>query len=680
MVADKEKTMSEKTICKTICPYDCPSSCGLLAEVQDGKIVRVSNDPDHPVSGKLICSKMRHYERSVHSPERILTPLKRSGPKGSGEFVPCSWDEAIRTITDQWKSLSVEYGPQSILPCVYSGVMSDIQRKCGEAFFNRLGASVLVQTLCSSAKGAGYKSVMGATGCLDPQELKDSDFYLIWGSDLTATRLQTLSELIQQRKLTKKKMILIDTYASPTARYCDDTILIRPGTDGALALALMNVLAEEGLADEEWLRENGEGYEQFREMLPEYTPEWAQEITGIPADTIRNLARQYAAASAPAVILGSGNSRHKNGGMNVRLIVLFTQFTGAWKRPGGGLCGCTPVNGAYVDMTRITRPDFRKTPGRRININQIAAALALEGSEAVKSLYVYGCNPVDSVSNQNGMIRGLLREDLFTVVHERFMTDTALYADIILPAAFSVEQNDIYRCYGYCTLGVAKKLIPAPGECKSNWDTFCLLAKGMGFEENYFAMTEEEMLEDILSHPTAEVRRLSDKQRKCLEDGGSVSMPFADHCDIKTESGKFRFYDESCPVPLAGYVPSEESEYPLHLVAVPDIHSVNSIFHDRADLMQARGDMTVLISPKTAEEYRISDGGPVLVYNDIGEVRFIARMDDMVADDTVIARGIWTMKSAGSSTFAALTHEDLSDIGEATTLNENRVGIKRAVP
>ena len=363
--------------------------------------------------------------------------------------------------------------------------------------------------------------------------------------------------------------------------------------------------------------------------------------------------------------------------MNVRLIVLLSQYTGAWKRPGGGLCGCTPISGSYVDLTRITHPEYRTSPARRININQIAAALAKTGPDAVRSIYVYGCNPADTVSNQNGMIRGLMREDLFTVVHERFLTDTARYADIILPATFSVEQNDIYRAYGYCTLGVGRKLIEPPGDCKSNWDTFCLLAKGMGFSEPCFSMTEEEILNDILAHPTAAVSALSESDRQTLQNGGSVSMPFSDHTHIGTPNGKFRFLDTENPVPLASYVPTEQGRYPLHLIAAPDILSVNSTHLDRTDLMEERNGMQLLLHPDLAASLDVRNGDSVIAYNDFGEVQFQARLFDRLLPDTVVAKGVWSMEAAGGPTFEALTGEALSDIGEATTLNENRVALRK---
>ena len=313
---------------KSICPYDCPSTCGLLMEVCDGKIIRVKNDPDHPVSRNGICRKTARYEESIYSEKRILTPLKRAGAKGSGKFIPVSWDAAIKEITDTWKTIIEKYGPEAILPWTYSGVMSDIQRGCGTAFFNRMGASKIVGSLCSPAKGAAYTSVAGKTGCLDPHELNDSDYYIIWGSNMAATRLQALADLNKPANKDKKK-VLIDTYANPSAKHFDQVICIKAGTDGALALAMMHVLNEEGLSDEDFLTKYTEGYEAFKETLKNYTPEWAEGETGIPADVIRQLSREYAAAKVPAIIYGSGTSRHLNGGMTSRLIVILSLFTGA---------------------------------------------------------------------------------------------------------------------------------------------------------------------------------------------------------------------------------------------------------------------------------------------------------------------------------------------------------------
>ena len=485
---------------RTICPYDCPTSCGLLAETDGKKILRVKGDKTHPANKGLICGKMQHYEESINSEKRILTPLRRTGKKGSGQFMPITWEEAGNEIAERFLNICREDGPQAILPAVYSGVMGQIQRKCGEAFFNRLGACSLVLTLCASAKGAGYSAVAGKTGCLDPRELENSDFFLIWGSNIMATRLQILPLLARKRK-EGKQVILIEACGRDSASLCDKAVYIRPGTDGALALAMMHVLWREHLEDEDFLRNQADGYEQFLPEIRKATPEWAQGITGIPAEVIEELAHVYGKAKAPAIVLGSGLSRYGNGGMTVRLITILSAFTGAWKRPGGGICGCDHNLGDFVDTNRITRPDLRKEPARIVNINQLSSALNAEGKDKIRAFYVYAGNPVNSVCNQTGLLKGVAREDLFTVVHERFMTDTALYADIILPATFSVEQTDCFKPYGYGTFAVANKIIDPPGQCKSNWDTFCFLAGKLGFEEDYFKQTAEDALEDLLSIP-----------------------------------------------------------------------------------------------------------------------------------------------------------------------------------
>ena len=660
---------------KSICPYDCPSTCGLLMELEDGKIIRVRNNPDHPVSKNGICRKTIRYEESIYSEKRILSPLKRTGPKGSGQFEPISWDAAVKEITDKWKAIITQYGPEAILPWTYSGVMSDIQRGCGTAFFNRMGASKIVGSLCSPAKGAAYTSVAGKTGCLDPHELNDSDYYIIWGSNMAATRLQALADLNKPENRHKKK-VLIDTYANPAARHFDQTICIKAGTDGALALAMMHVLDKESLSDDDFLKEYTEGYDVFRDTLKGYTPEWAEKETGIPAEVIRQLARNYAAAKAPAIIFGSGTSRHLNGGMTCRLIIILSLFTGAWKQKGGGLCGCTPIDTTYVDQSLINRPDFRRNNARSININQTGMALALTGDEVVRSLYVYGGNAANTAGNQDKIIEGLLREDLFTVVHERFMTETSLYADIILPATFSVEQHDIYRSYGYCTLGTAYPVIKPLGQCKSNWDTFCLLAQAMGYEDDYFRQTEAEMLQNILDHPTPAVAALPEEKKKILQEGGAIAMPYSNHMKIGTPSGKFRIIDESLPEPIPHYFKINADNYPLHLVASPSVYSLNSEFRDRKDLMDARGSQKLIMHTADAAARGIKTGQLIKAFNDRAEVVFEALVTDQIGKGNVVCEGVYRRdQCVGGKAFNALTSERLADMADGTTMNDNRVEV-----
>ena len=667
------------TIRKMSCPYDCPSTCGLLAEIENGRIVKVKNDKTHPVSKNGICRKMQHYEQDIYSMDRLMKPMRRVGKKGEGKFEPISWNEAVREITDHFKDIIEKWGSEAILPCVYSGVMSDIQRSCGDAFFNRMGASELVKTLCSSAKGAGYDAVVGKTGCLEPTELNDSDLYLIWSCNMAATRLQTLADLQKPANRYKKK-ILIDVYPNPTAAYCDQVITIKAGTDGALALAMMHVLKKENLVDKSFVENYTSGYLAFAETLDGYTPEWAEGETGIPAEMIRQLAREFGEAKAPAIILGSGNSRHGNGGMTVRLITILSALTGAWQHPGGGLCGCTPIDTDYVNKSLITRLDFREKAARQININQIGQALAMEGKEAVRGFYVYGCNPANTVSDQQLILKGLEREDLFTVVHERFMTDTARYADILLPATFSVEQTDIYRAYGYCTLGTGRKLVEAPGECKSNWDTFCLLANGMGYSDDYFDRSEDEMLDILLSHPTKAIAETSNEVKETLRQGGSVVLPFSDHLAFGTETGKMMIVNEKLAEPMPHYTADYSAkcqDWPLHLVAAPSVWSLNSTFLDREQLMTSRKGMTLWLNPEDAKVRKIEDGMPVIAFNELGEVQFTACIDQRVAVGNAVSEGVFAShQTQNGCGFNTLTHGRLSDIGAATAMNDNRIDIR----
>lgn len=690
---------------KIICPYDCPAACGLVAETDGEKLLAVRGDKENPMTKGLICQKMQNYERSVNSPDRILTPLKRVGEKGEGKFAPITWGEAVEEITCRFKEILKEDGGNAILPVYFSGVMSVIQRRCGDAFFNRMGARQLVKSLCSSAKGAAYQSVMGKTGCLDPRELKDSDFILVWGSNVKATRIHTMPVLAQARR-EGKRVVLVEVCAADMADYCDQVILIRPGTDGALALAMMHVLTEEGLADEEYLEKNAEGYGEFRETLGTYTPEWAQEITGVPAGTIRELARELGAASAPAILMGSGPSRQGNGGMNVRLVVILSAFTGAWGKPGGGFCGSNPGAGPYVEEERVTRPDFRRkrslqengglngketesgrgTEGEKyqeaepVNINQLGQALcSMEKGRKIRAVYVYGSNPALTVSGQWAVQKGLSRQDLFTVVHERFMTDTARYADIILPATFSVEQTDCYTAYGYCTFGTAYRAVKPAGQCKSNWDVFCLLAKAMGYEEEYFDRTEEKVLKELLAHPAEGLLNISKEDWQTLKTGGVISTPFADHGKFLTESGRMRIVDKSLERPVPCYVENHGGPESLRLIAVPSLYTLNSTFLDREDLTGRRGQAGILIHPEDAAERGIKDGELVEVFNDLAQVEFVARVTDRVARGAVAVPGVFRKSAGGRGLHVnALHHQRVSDMGAATTLNDNTVEVRPA--
>ena len=665
-------------IYRSMCPYDCPASCGLLVETDGTRVVSVKGDPECEATTGLICNKMRHYEDSVHAPGRILTPMRRIGKKGEGKFVPISWEDAVEEITGRWKAIIREYGGEALLPVYFSGVMSLVQRKCSEALFNQMNASQLVKTLCSTAKGAAYESVAGKTGCLDPRELEFSDLILVWGSNVKATRIHTMPVLKRAREA-GKRVILIEACGKAMSPYCDETILVRPGTDGALALAMMHVLEREHLADEIFLKNKTVGYAQFLETLPGYTPQWAEKVTGIPAGKIEALAREFGAVKAPAILFGTGATRYGNGGMTTRLILILSAFTGAWGQPGGGYCGSSPVGRPFVDESRVVRADFRTVPGRSININLLGQALECqEPGRVLKGIYVNGGNPVNTVADQTAILRGLAREDLFTVVHERFLTDTAKYADIVLPATFSVEQSDVLGAYGYCSFGHMRKVVEPAGECRSNWNTVCALAKAMGYEDAFFDRSEEEVVKDLLEHPQEGLWGLSDEAWACLREGGVVSVPFADHGDFQTPSGKFQIVDENLPEPVPYYKKAYGGKEPLRLVMVPDLHTLNSTFLERGALLEKRGAMKLMMHPENAESRGIRDGDLVTAFNELAGVEFVAELTELVAPGTVALSGVYSSDITGKQLLVnALHHGRLSDMGAATTMNDNAVEVVR---
>lgn len=421
----------------SVCPYDCPDCCGLLVTVQDGRAVHIAGDPNHPFTRGTLCPKMAHYERTVHAKGRIMTPLKRIGKKGEGRFKPISWEAAIAEIAEHWQSIIDDFGAEAILPYSYAGTMGTIGYSAGHPLFYKLGATSLDRTICAPAKSRGYRDVMGATLPTAPQEAQESDMIILWSISMLATDIHFRHdiEIARQRGA---RIYCIDTYRTKTADCADAFLCPRPGTDGALALAVLHVLAKEGLCDRAFLRRHVQGAEALeRKILPRYTPEAAADITGIPAEDIRSFARAYGRARAPFIRLGSGQSRYTNGSMTTRLITCLPAFVGAYAKKGGGLL--TSASGSHAfDKSIIRRPDLERPGVRHINMCELGHALNDASlTPPIKALYVYSSNPACTAPDQNQVLRGLQREDLFTVVHERFLTDTARYADIILPATTS---------------------------------------------------------------------------------------------------------------------------------------------------------------------------------------------------------------------------------------------------
>lgn len=650
---------------RSACPYDCPDGCSLLVETQGDRVCAVTGDPANPYTQGRVCGKMRHLPQAVNSPHRILTPLRRTGEKGEGKFAPISWAEAVEEISARWKELMARYGAETILPCSYAGTMGAVQRHGGDGFFHALGAAELVRTLCSSGKSAGWERVMGTSCDLSPWDVAHSDLILVWSSDLLSTRIH-LVPFLRQARDRGAKVVLIDVYANLTEMFAHQTLLAKPGSDGALALSLLQVLDAEGLTDRDYLSAHTTGWEELRATLGRWTPEATQAITGLEPETVRALAREYGRAKAPCIILGSGFSRSGNGGEATRAIAALPAAVGAWAKQGGGTYGvCSSPN--LVDKSLMKRPDLAGPGRQQVNINQIGPALLGEGVKTpIHSLYVYHCNPASVLSDQNGVLRGLERQDLFTVVHERYMTDTAKYADIILPAPYMVECEDLYTPYGYQQIQYVRPVVSPPGEVKSNWEVFSLLARAMGIEDPHFQRGAGELCREMVEGSAALTP--GEKERVLAGEPVVLETPFP--LPVETADGRIHLAD---PAPITWYPPHGGPE-PFQLVCAPVMQTLNSSFNEIPDLQQMRGERTVRMNQSDAARLGLRAGERVVCSNDLGRMEGALALDRAVALGTVVVQGVYP----GANAVNSLTHPRLSDLGAATTLNDNTVEVRRA--
>lgn len=664
----------------SVCPYDCPDCCGLLITVEDGKAVCVAGDPEHAFTRGTLCPKMAHYERTVHSAKRIMTPLKRVGQKGEGRFSPIGWDEAIEEIARRWHGIIKEYGAEAILPYSYAGTMGTIGYSAGHALFYALGATSLDRTICAPAKSRGYRDVMGATLPTAPQEAQHSDMIVLWSISMLATDIHFRHDIEMARKR-GAKVYCIDTYRTKTADYADAFLCPRPGTDGALALAILHVLVQDDLADRAFLKEYVQGADELEQkVLPHYTLEAAAAITGVPAAAIRAFAHAYGNARAPFIRLGSGQSRYTNGAMTSRLITCLPAFVGAYAKKGGGLL--TSASGSHAfDKNIIRRPDLEQRGVRHINMCELGRALNdIDLTPPIKALYIYSSNPACTAPDQNQVLRGLQREDLFTVVHERFLTDTTRYADIVLPATTSLESEDLYYSYGHYTIQRARAVIPPVGESKSNWQTARLLAKAMHLTDPIFAKTEEDLVEALIaSTKKAWPLPLTGEALQRLRDCHPVDLPLpADYkLHFATPSGKIEIKNPRCQPPLPDYLPPHKNSEPFHLINAPDMRILDSSFNERDELTRD-GIMTLLIHPEDAAARGLQDGDPVRARNQRGHAHFTLKLSDCVNRGTLVTEGVWWQAYTKDGNTNRLTSMRLTDKDGGSTFYDVSIDIEKA--
>jgi anaerobic selenocysteine-containing dehydrogenase len=661
---------------RSVCPYDCPDACGLLVEVLEGKAVKVSGDPDHPFTRGTLCPKMNRYQDTVHSPLRLTRPLLRKGAKGSGVFHAVSWEEAVGFIAEQWQKIIAQFGAEAILPYSYAGTMGLVQRNAGHPFFHRLGASLLERTICSSAKEAGWKAVMGDTFGPPPQEAEFSDFIILWGINAAATNIHFLN-CVRRAKEQGARVWLIETYETPTSAAADQIFIVRPGSDGALALGLMHILVRDDQIDRTFLDAHVQGFEELKaEILPDYPPEKVSRLTGLPKETLESMAKAYGRAKAPFIRLGTGLSRYANGAMTVRLLVCLSALVGAQARKGGGFSASTNSGGAFA-MREILREDFLSGKPRLINMNKLGEALNQLKTPPIQGLYVYHSNPAAVTPDQNQVLKGLSRDDLFTVVHERFMTDTARYADVLLPATSSLEHGDLYRSYGTYCIQRAKALISPVGESRSNWEVFSLFAAAMGFPEPFFRQSAEDLIDRVLSIPNP-LREGMDLEAFHAGKAVELRLPENAKMQFQTPSGKMEILNPKEASPLPVYFPPHGGDYPFQLMTAPSLFGLNSSFRERDDLRTKEKAMFLQMNPLDAQGKGLKDGEPVTAFNQLGEATFMLKVTSRVRSGVVVAEGVWWLEHCpGKGSVNALTSQRLTDRGNGSTFYDNTVDVKR---
>ncbi|WP_435009270.1 molybdopterin-containing oxidoreductase family protein [Tundrisphaera lichenicola] len=681
-------------VVKAVCPLDCPDTCSMRVTVRDGVAVDLRGDSDHPFTRGFLCQKMARYLDRVYSPERLKHPLRRIGPKGSGQFERITWDEALTEVASKFAEIAESPdGPQSILPYSYYGTMGKLQASSlDRRFFHRLGASILDRTICSSAGGVGYEYTLGrGRQGADPMAVPGCKLILNWGSNTAHTNSHLWSLMIRARKA-GATLVTIDPYRSPTAARSDWHIQPRPGTDAALALGLMHVLWRDGLTDDDYLRKGTIGAEQLRvRALEDYPVERVSEITGVDASVIEELARRYASERPSLIRVNYGLQRHKGGGMAVRTITCLPALVGAWRDHGGGALLST--SGTYeFAMDRLTRPDLAPKGTRVVNMNHLAEALAGElPGPPVRALYVYNCNPAAIAPDQRKVIEGLQREDLFTVVHEQFPTDTVDYADIVLPATTQLEHLDVHGSYGHHFVMLNTPAIAPVGEARSNNDVFRALAGRLHFEPELFPDDESLIREALDGGPSIRaitLERLRDEPSIRL-DLPERYAPFAEG-HFPTPSGKCELYSESMKLagldPLPTYIPPREDpqtrpelagSYPLQLLSPPRPQFLNSTFANSPSHQAAAGDPTVELSAEDARARGLVEGQWAEVHNARGSFRARVALTGSVRPGVAVATGLyWNKLVPGGGNANSTTSTALTDMGGGATFFDNLVEVR----
>ncbi len=702
----------------TVCSHDCPDSCGVLVTVDElsGRAVKVQGDPSHPVTRGFLCGKVAKYLERVYSPDRLLYPMRRKagvskGPLARGReteaFERITWDEALDEIAARLKGIAAEFGPESVLPYSYAGTIGQLgYGSMDRRFFHRLGASQLDRTICAAAGGAALKSVYGVKLGTTPQDFAHAGLIIAWGANIHGNNIH-LWPFIEEARRNGARLVVIDPYKTRTAALADEHLVIHPGTDAALALGLMHVILLEGLEDREYIDRCTIGFAELKvhALKAEHSPENVARVTGIGAETIVRLARAYAEAGRnghrPAAIrLNYGIQRSENGGTAARAVCMLPLLTGSWQSKGGGLqlstSGSFPFDSNTLEMPELMKASPLGRAARVVNMSQLGRALTREdagvGGPPVKALFVYNSNPAAVAPNQNDVLRGIARKDLFVLVHEQFFTDTADYADVVLPAATFLETKDVQGAYGHLFAQVSQKAIEPLGESRNNVTLFGELARRMGFEEACFDDREDELIDQALKteNPWFEgitrvrLEREGHVPLQLPVNENGVTLPFSTVDWFRTPSGK----GELTPVPVfAAPVESRGGAdavvYPLEFLPRKADNYMNSTFanlpgHQR---MEGRTAGVLEMHATDASPRGIVEGDEVEVFNGRGKITLRAHVNGHVGAGVVAARLDWNKLgwnlSGQGGNVNALTSERLTDIGGGATFYSTLVEVRK---
>lgn len=689
--------MAEPRVVHAVCPHDCPDTCGMTVTVEEGRAIALGGDPDHRFTQGFLCVKVNHYLERVYSPERILHPLKRVGKKGEGRFERISWDEALDTVARRFQAVIAEHGPQAIVPYSYAGNMGILSYgSMDRRFFHAIGASLLDRTICASAGAAGLKATVGKSMGFDPEAIVNARLIVAWGANIVSSNVH-LWPFVEEARRRGARLIAVDPYRSRTAEKSDRHLALFPGTDAALALGLMQVVFREGLEDRDYLERYSLGSEQLRARASEWTPERTAATTGLTAAEVESFAIEYAKTRPTAIRLNYGLNRHAGGGMAVRTIACLPAVTGAWRDVGGGLLlstsGFFPVNSAYLE-----RPDLIRPGTRTVNMSQIGRVLNDETLRPrVMALCVYNSNPLAVAPEQASVRRGFAREDLFTVVHDLFRTDTVDHADIVLPATTTLEQLDIHKAYGHLYLSLNRPAIEPLGEAKPNTEVFRLLAARLGLTDPCFRESDQEMASQafLWDHP-----HLAGIGWERLQREGTVRLtlpdpvaPFA-HGGFPTPSGKCELFSDALAAqgldPVAGYVPPREGptsnpelaqRFPLAFISPPAHHFLNSTFSAQPTFVRREKEPRLVIHPRDAESRAIQDGELVRTWNERGAFLARAEVSGAARPGVVVGLATWWPKMCpGGTNVNAVTSQETTDLGGGATFYDVLVQVEPAPP